>query len=318
MRDVPDEAYFDGRIAAKAVQALGELKSQHQPFFLAVGFWKPHSPFNAPKRYWDLYERSAIKPPVNPEPPTGVPAIAMHDSREILRAFRNRPNGKPSADEVLALRHGYYAAIRYLDAQVGKVLDELDRLGLRKSTIVVFWSDHGFHLGEHGLWAKTSNFELDARIPLIITTPWHEAGQRTEALVELLDLYPTLADLCGLPVSDHLEGLSLRPLLDDPTTTVKPAAFTQHTRPAYPSDADPLRAMGYSMRTDRYRYTEWRAVHDGHAIAQELYDHRSDPHETRNLAGRTEHAHTVQDLARQLAAQFPPRSIGPTATEKGT
>ena len=226
----------------------------------------------------------------------------MHDSREILRAFRDRPKGRPNTDEVLALRHGYYAAISYLDAQVGKVLDELDRLGLRNSTIVVFWSDHGFHLGEHGLWAKTSNFELDARVPLIIATPWHQAGQRTEALVELLDLYPTLADLCGLPVSDHLEGVSLRPLLDDPTTTVKPAAFTQHTRPAYPSNADPLKAIGYSLRTDRYRYTEWRAVSDGHAIAQELYDHHADPHETRNLAGRTEHAHTVQALAKQLAA----------------
>ncbi len=271
----------DGRIAEKAVAALRELKER--PFFLAVGFWKPHAHFNAPRKYWDLYKRSEISPPANPDRPQDVPEIAMHDSREILRPFKGR---RPNTDQVLALRHGYYAAISYVDAQVGKVIDELDRLGLRKRTIIVFWSDHGFHLGEHSLWAKTSNFELDARVPMIIATPHHKSGQRTEALSELLDLYPTLADLCGLKAAENLEGKSLRPVLDDPAATVKKAAETQHTRPAYPRAKTPLKAMGYSMRTDRYRYTEWRSVKDGSIMARELYDHQADPRETVNLAGQ--------------------------------
>ncbi len=296
--DVPDEAYFDGRIAERAVDALAELADR--PFFLAVGFWKPHSPFNAPKRYWDLYRRDEITPPQNPQPPSGVPDIAMHDSREMLGAFKSRPNGRPTDAEALALRHGYYAATSYVDAQIGKLLDELDRLDLWKNTIVVFWSDHGYHLGEHALWAKTSNFELDARVPLIIATPEHAHGQRTQAIVELLDLYPTLADLCDLPVPSELEGTSLRPALEQPTATVKSAALTQHTRPAYPSDDDPLAAMGYSLRTDRFRYTEWRAVDDGRVLARELYDHQADPGETSNAAGDAGHAAAVEKLAAQL------------------
>ena len=300
IRDVPDEAYFDGRIADLAVAALDELKSQR--FFLAVGFWKPHSPFNAPKRYWDLYERSEIKPPAFPHPPADVPSIAMHDSREILRAFAKRPAGRPTLEETLALRHGYYAATSYVDAQIGKVVDALDRHGLRDNTIIVFWSDHGYHLGEHSLWAKTSNFELDARVPLIIATPNHAGGQRTDAIVELLDLYPTLADLCDLPAPEDLEGVSLRPTLDAPSAVVKQAAITQHTRPAYPSADEPLAAMGYSMRTDRYRYAEWRDVHDGHVVARELYDHKNDPRETANLAAKPQHAKTIDELSSQLSA----------------
>lgn len=303
-RDVPDDAYFDGRIAKLAVEALGELKEKRQPFFLAVGFWKPHAPFNAPQRYWDLYKRGDVQPPANPQPPEGVPAIAMHDSREILRGFRDRQGGRPTDAEVLALRHAYYAATSYVDAQVGKVLDELDRLGLREKTIVVFWSDHGFHLGEHHLWAKTSNFELDARVPLIIDAPNFKDGLRTDALVELLDLYPTLADLCGLPAPENLEGESLRKVLEDPKASVKSAAFTQHTRPAYPSDASPLKAMGYSMRTDDHRYTEWRSVADGRILARELYDHRTDPRETKNLANDSRRAKTVESLGEQLGAHL--------------
>ena len=144
-------------------------------------------------------------------------------------------------------------------------------------TIIVFWSDHGFHLGEHALWAKTSNFELDARVPLIIATPKHPAGQRTDAIVELLDLYPTLSDLCGLVAPKNLEGRSLRPLLEDPSKTVKPAGFTWHPRPAYPPPGGNPEAMGYSMRTNRYRYTEWREFQKGKILARELYDHQTDP-----------------------------------------
>ncbi len=303
MRDVPDDAYFDGRIADMAVATLRELKDR--PFFLAVGFWKPHAQFNAPKKYWDLYNRSDIKPPVNPDPPANVPAIALHDSREILRAFKNRPGGRPTAAETLALRHGYYAATSYVDAQVGKVVDELDRLGLQDKTIIVFWSDHGYHLGEHSLWAKTSNFELDARVPLIIATPQHKRGQTTDALVELLDVYPTLADLCGLPAPKELAGASLRPVLDDPSTQVKSAAFTQHPRPAYPADGEDPNVMGYSMRTDRYRYTEWRDFKSGKIVARELYDHENDPREEENIAQQPQFAALVKQLHEKLSQTIP-------------
>jgi len=281
MRDVPDTAFFDGRIAEQAVECLREIKDQ--PFFLAIGFWKPHAHFNAPKKYWDLYDRTQILPPENSSPPINVPQIALHDSREILRDFKKRPHGQPTAEDTISLRHGYYANISYMDAQVGKVLDEIQSLELHKNTIVVLWSDHGFHLGEHGLWAKTSNFELDARVPLIISTPQHPGGQRSNSIVELLDLYPTLADLAGLTSPETLAGKSLRPILEDATATVKSAALTQHPRPAYPAKGRNPDAMGYSVRTSRYRYTEWRNFQTDKVVASELYDHENDPNETINI-----------------------------------
>lgn len=305
MREVADEAYFDGRVAEGAVKALRELKKKQQPFFFAVGFWKPHAAFNPPKKYWDLYKRSEIAPPANPNPPQNVPAIALHDSREILRGFKQRPGGKPTPADVITLRHGYYAAISYVDAQVGKVIDELDRLGLAKDTIIVFWSDHGFHLGEHGLWAKTSNFEYDARVPMIIATPDGTGGHRSSALVELLDLYPTLADLCGLSAPANLEGTSLRPVLEDPRATVKPAAFTWHPRPAYPPNGKNPEAMGYSVRTNRYRYTEWRNYQTGKVVARELYDHQRDGAETRNVINNPPDTQSFQTTVKLLQDQFP-------------
>ncbi|MGF1582588.1 MAG: sulfatase [Gemmataceae bacterium] len=300
MRDVPDDAYFDGRIANLAIKALRKLKQKDAPFFLAVGFWKPHAHFNAPKKYWDMYDRSKVKPPTNPTPPKNVPKIALHDSREILRGFRKRKNSQPTAKEVITLRHGYYAAISYVDAQIGKVIVELDRLGLADNTIIVFFSDHGYHLGEHGLWAKTSNFELDARVPMIIATPKHRGGQRTEALTELLDLYPTLTDLCRLPTGKHLEGKSLRPVLNDPEAKVKSAAFTWHPRPAYPKAGTNPKVMGFSMRTAKYRYTEWRDFKTGKVVARELYDHATDPRETMNVVNRGDMVKTVKSLERLL------------------
>jgi iduronate 2-sulfatase len=299
-RDVPDDAYFDGRVAEKAVAALGRLKDR--PFFLAVGFWKPHAPFNPPKKYWDLYDAKKLPLAEHADPPRDVPPLALHNSRELMSGFKQRRGGKPTAAEVRGLRHGYYAATSYVDAQIGKVLDELDRLGLRERTIVVLWSDHGYHLGEHGLWAKTSNFELDARVPLIIDAPQFASGQKTDAIVELLDLYPTLADLCGLPAPGDLAGVSLRPVLVEPTASTKNFALTQHPRPAYPPDGEDPQAMGYSLRTERWRYTQWRDFQTDEILAQELYDHDEDPHETVNLASRRSQAKTVAELAKRLAS----------------
>jgi len=306
MRDVPDEAYFDGRIAAMAVEALAELKAKGQPFFFAVGFWKPHADFNPPKKYWDMYEREDVTPPANPGAPKNVPPIAMHDAREIMRAFKKRKGGRPTPDDVINLRHGYYAATSYVDAQVGKVIAALDKLGLAENTVIVLWSDHGFHLGEQALWAKTSNFELDARVPMIIVTPKHAGGQRCTSMVELLDLYPTLTDLCGLPTPGFVDGVSLRPVLDDPNAAVHEAAFTWHPRPAYPQRADP-QVMGYSMRTPRYRYTEWRDFKTGKVQASELYDHTHDPREMDNIVDRDDMNETVASLATKLAKTHPRR-----------
>ena len=183
------------------------------------------------------------------------------------------------------------------------VLDQLDRLGLAERTIVVFWSDHGFHLGEHGLWGKTSNFELDARVPLILSVPGSEhAGERSAALVELLDLYPTLVELAGLPQPTGLEGTSLVPLVDDPSATVKRAAFTQHPRPAYYKGHVP-EVMGYSVRSNQYRYTEWRNMRSARVVARELYDHETDPGETENVVAR--HAESAEKHARLLRDVFP-------------
>ncbi len=277
MRDVDDEAYFDGRIASKAVRALETFAAKEEPFFLAVGFWKPHSPFNAPKKYWDLYEPTLL-PPITPADwPKNAPRIAWHNGRELL----GQSGEKLTETDVSQMRHGYLAAIAYLDAQVGRVLDSLERLHLLKNTIVVFWSDHGYHLGEQTLWAKTSNFELDARVPLIISIPgMAHCGARVPSPVELLDIYPTLVELAGIEAVGELDGVSLLPALKNPSRSVKPAALTQHPRPAYFKGAPD--AMGYSIRSATHRYTEWRDWKTGATIARELYDHRSDPHETVN------------------------------------
>jgi iduronate 2-sulfatase len=307
-RDVPDEAYIDGRIAARAIARLGELKSAGKPFFLSVGFWKPHAPFNAPKKYWDLYPRDRIPLPDPAGWPEGTDRIAWHQSREIL-GWGDTPRTL-SADAVRELRHGYLAAISYLDAQIGAVLDELAKLGLADNTIVVLWSDHGFHLGEHTLWAKTSNFELDTRVPLLIAAPGlTDPGAPASAPVELLDLYPTLVDLGQLPPRQELEGLSLRPILENPAATVKPAAISQFPRPGYYEGRPEF--MGYSVRTATHRYTEWRNWTSGSIIARELYDHQADTAESRNLALDPMKARLLATLAALLPAAAPAADAPP-------
>lgn len=304
-REVPDDAYLDGRIAGRAIERLEELGRRGEPFFLSVGFWKPHRPFNAPKKYWDLYKREDIPTPDPSQWPEGTDRLAWHPSPEIRGWDRPRDL---SGDEAIEMRHGYLAATSYLDAQVGRLLDALERLGLAEETIVVFWSDHGFHLGERELWGKSSNFELDTRVPLMIAAPdFPDPGAKAAAPVELLDLYPTLADLAGLPALEGTEGKSLRPLLDDPDASVKDAALSQFPRPAY-FKGEPLH-MGYSARGATHRYTEWRDWRSGEVRARELYDHRNDPRETRNLAADP----AMASLANRLSALLPvaaPRAPG--------
>lgn len=301
-RDVPDEAYYDGRVAAEAVRVLDEVKAG--PFFLAVGFWKPHAPFNAPKRYWDLYDRSHLPALVGGRP-EGAPDIAFHDSGEIRGSGAGRVTFTP--EQVAEMRHGYLACVSYMDAQLGRVLDALDKRGLAERTAIVFVADHGYHLGEHDLWGKTSNFELDARVPLMIALPGQPGGRQTDALVELIDLYPTLVEACRLPTPAGLEGTSLLPVVRDPAARVKSAAFTQFPRPAY-YDRTPSKqpvAMGCSVRTPAVRYTEWREVASGKVVGRELYDARQDPAETRNAINAPELAAQQQEAQRLLGKNFP-------------
>jgi arylsulfatase A-like enzyme len=258
-----------------------------------VGFLKPHLPFVAPRKYWDMYPPEQVQYTASAAP-TDVPACALHEWTE-LRAFLDIPKTGTLSDEPArqAVR-GYAAATSYSDAQVGRVLDELDRLGLREKTLVVFMGDHGWHLGEHGLWCKHTNFEVAARAPLIIAAPgMKSAGQHTSALVEFVDLYPTLAELCGLSPPTESEGTSFAPLLANPEGSWKKAAFSQFLRPGK------TKFMGRSIRTDRWRYTEWKDEKGGSA-GVELYDEQNDPGENTNLALHPESKAVITELAAQL------------------
>ncbi len=277
--DAPDNAYFDGQIAEQAVDALRSFGRNKEPFFLAVGFWKPHLPFNAPKKYWDLYDRKKLAPPEPMAMPRAAPAIAHHRSTE-LRNYDGVPKDGPiSAEQSAELRHGYYAGISFLDAQVGRLLETLRETNLAENTLIVFWSDHGFHLGEHDLWGKTSNYELDARVPLIVAGPGVAKNARSLALVELLDVYPTLVEAARLPAASGLEGHSLARLLRAPNDHGSEFAVTQHPHPFY--GGKPTQ-MGYAIRDGRFRYVEWRDIASGTITARELYDHAIDPRETVN------------------------------------
>ena len=301
--DVPDEAYYDGRVAAEAVKVMGEVKGE--PFFLAVGFWKPHAPFNAPKKYWDMYDCAKL-PPLNSARPEGAPEIAFHQSTEILGPVaKQKPVPPEQAEE---MRHGYFANISYMDAQIGKVLDALEQSGAAKNTIIVFFADHGYHIGEHSLWGKTSDFEFDAHVPLLISDLREEhRGAKTKALAELVDLFPTLAELCGLPMPAGLDGKSLVPILKNPKRRLKLGAFTQHPRPAY-YDREPdkrPKAMGYSIRTADVRYTEWRDWQTKSVVARELYLTETDPAELKNHADDPAQKEQLATAERLLLEKFP-------------
>jgi uncharacterized sulfatase len=269
-----DEEQTDGVGATAAIRLLEEYRDR--PFFLAVGFYRPHLPFVAPRKYFDLYPLDRIAMPQEPaDDLADIPRLALANAE---------PNYGLDDRSCRAAIQGYHAGTSFMDAQVGRVLDAIDRLGLTERTVVVFWGDHGFHLGEHGQWKKTTLFEESVRVPLIIAGPGLKAsGRSSPRLVELVDLYPTLAELCGLNPPYNLEGQSLRPLLDDPQRSWKAGAHTQVSR---------AKAAGRSVRTERWRYTEW----DDGKQGAELYDHDNDPHEYRNLAGDGRYGDTVKML----------------------
>lgn len=290
--EIPDDALTDGSLAAKAIETIGELSAKEEPFFLAIGFMNPHLPFVAPEKYWDLYDPATIKLPDNYRSRPGDPPRSAKGWSE-LRHYSGMPKSGPVTDEdAINLIHGYYAAVSYVDAQVGRLMAALDEKGLRENTLVVLLGDHGFHLGDHGLWCKHTNFESAVRAPLIISAPGIKApGSNVERLVEFVDIYPTVAELGGVALPDGLEGTSLVPLMNAPSRPWKLAAFSQYPRWRG--------GMGYSMRTERYRYTVWRDETNA-VLSRELYDHASDPAEDLNLATLPDNAELLASLDAQL------------------
>lgn len=270
--DGTDQEQTDGMIATEAIKLLGQKKDE--PFFLAVGFFRPHTPYVAPKKYFDLYPMDQLRLPYAPDGDRDdIPTAAFAHNCPI-------PNYSLEKEKLLKATQAYYACVSFVDAQVGRLLDALDRLELSDDTIVVFWSDHGYHLGEHnGVWQKRTLFEEGARAPLIIRAPGKPGnGQSCRRIVEFVDIYPTLGNLANLDVPANLAGRDLTPLLADPIASWDGTAVTQILRPADDRLAEPV--MGRSIRTHRYRYTEWAEGKQG----VELYDHQSDPREFNNLA----------------------------------
>ncbi len=304
-----DNALPDGETADKAIELLREFKKNEKPFFFAVGFLKPHLPFVSPKKYWDLYDEKKIALAPNPFPPKDSPRYAWTDWGELRTYY-----GMPKKDEPLPeaearkLKHGYYAAASYTDAQIGRVIAELDRLGLRENTIIILWGDHGWQLGEHGFWCKHTNYEIATHVPLIISVPGQKtAGKKTDALVEFVDIYPTLVELCGLSQPGGLEGTSFKPLIENPNQPWKKAAFSQYPRNAPGAG----KVMGHAMRTDKFRLVEW-ASPDRKFVEYELYDEEKDPQENVNVAKKPEYAEKLKELSAMLEAGWKPVQLGAT------
>jgi iduronate 2-sulfatase len=299
----PDDRHTDGLMAADADWVLERCARQKdRPFFLAVGFFRPHTPYVAPQSYFDRYPRPDM-PVVKgvEEDQKDVPAAAL--------ASRQKVQDERTDDLRRQAGQAYFASVSVMDAQVGKIVAALDRLGLAENTIIVFTSDHGYHLGEHGLWQKMSLFEGSARVPLVIVAPGSAAaGSVAKTPVGLLDVYPTLAELCGIKAPANLQGQSLAPMLRDPAAVGRGWTLSQITLPA----KDGMARVGYSLRTSRWRYTEWG---ENAAQGRELYDHDADPQEITNLAARPEHAATVADLSEKLRsaskATLPPSGVVP-------
>lgn len=321
--DGPDEMLYDGAQTTLAIETLKRLKDMNQPFYLAVGYYRPHLPFVAPRKYWDLYDRDALPPAPNPFLPRGAPPFAINSQYELrdcydLEWIQHPAKERLPEDTARLLKHGYYASVSYVDACIGRLMEALDEMGLAENTIVVVWGDHGWKLGEHGSFGKQTNYNNDTRVPLIVRAPGVKPGQTVDRFVELVDLYPTLCDLAGIDIPDTMEGASFKPLLEQPGAPWKSAIFSLHEQ--RPKDTlDGRRYMGYSMVTERYHLVEWHTWDDttksaGELVARELYDNQVDPQENTNLADLPESAALVDELSRQLHAGWRAARNPSTAT----
>lgn len=285
-----DDEHTDGLTAVKAITDLNRLAKRDEPFFLAVGFVKPHLPFVAPKRYWDLYDPNDIALPENYNVPADAPRESIHTSGE-LRAYSGIPATGPVPEATAKqMIHGYYACVSFVDAQVGRVLAEVDRLGIADNTIVVLWGDHGWNLGDHTLWCKHSCFESSMHAPLIVRAPGIAGGTQTRGLTEFIDIYPSLCELAGIDKPFHLQGRSFVKLLRNPQTPWKSQAIGRFQ-------------SGDTIRTDGYRYSEY-TTKDGKLSARMLYDHVADPLEDTNIAGGPAATATADSLSKTLHANM--------------
>lgn len=293
----PESLFKDGRIAEAALKALSEWDGV-KPFFYVVGFQKPHLPFSAPEKYWDLYKHDEIPLVENPGRPVGFPEIAK--SRYNLRQYKwehSDPDSLFSDDYARLLRQAYFACTSFVDAQIGKLIDQVERMGISENTYFVYISDHGFHLGEQNHWGKTTLYESSLNSPLIISRiGMDNRGASCESLVEYVDILPTVMELAGIDIPAHLEGVSTVPLLKNPELNFKKAVFSRQERDIIG------RKKGYSFRNKRYRYTEWHDHEAGVIVARELYDLELDPIEMNNLAIYPEYGALVQEMAAILEA----------------
>lgn len=329
--DVPDNAYNDGANALRAKEILIKLKSADKPFFFAVGFSKPHLPFVSPKKYWDMYKRDEMPVAKFQEKSKNGPSIAYHNAGELrqysdipaLTEFTDQKNFGLTLplDKQKELIHGYYAAVSYTDTQVGILLNTLDSLGLTKNTIIVLWGDHGWHLGDHNLWCKHTNFEQATRAPLIISFPGIKPSV-TSSPSEFIDIFPTLCDLANIPVPAHLDGKSQMPVMKSPKTKVKDFSVSQYPRSGSDSESQRLgfadgKCMGYSIRTARYRYTIWlkdnfrtnRSFDKSLVVATELYDYQKDPNETINVVSEKGYGKVSKELNEKMLRYFEDQRI---------
>ena len=324
--DVPDNAYNDGANALRALEILEKLKTATKPFFFAVGFSKPHLPFVAPKKYWDLYKREDMPLAAFQEKSKNNVDVAYHNSGEMrgysdippLVSFTDQKDFGLTLpiDKQQELIHGYYAAVSYTDAQVGKLLDKLDALGLTKNTIIVLWGDHGWHLGDHNIWCKHTNFEQATRTPMIISAPGI-AASTTNASTEFVDIFPTLCDLAGVKIPEVLDGKSLKPIMNKSARSVKDYSISQYPRSGTKSETErqgyaSSKVMGYSLRDKRYRYTIWmtndfrstQVFNSDLIVGTELYDYDKDPNETINVVDEKKYKSVAKDLKRKMIAFF--------------
>ncbi|MGV3485152.1 MAG: sulfatase [Planctomycetaceae bacterium] len=302
-----DTDYADGRVAEETIERLRQAKARRQdegtPFFIVTGFVRPHLPFCVPQKYWDLYDPATLPMPVNERFPQGAPDVALKRGGEIIAYAPVPEKGLLDADLKRQLIHGYYASTSFVDAQVGKVIDALDRLDLADNTIIVLWGDHGFHLGDLGIWTKHTNYEQANRIPILITAPGvTRANTHTDHLTETVDLYPTLAELAGLPAPQGpqaIDGISLVRVLKDSAVRLR-----DHAYHAYPKAK-----LGRAIRTERYRLVQWKQVgKPAETAVYELYDYQLDPHETQNQAKLQ--PEVLESLKLKLAAY--PEPVPPT------
>lgn len=304
--DVPDDYYIDGKISDASISWLKRFKDSKQPFFLAVGFRKPHLPFCAPLKYWNLYSDQDFVSQARDKRPMGAPDIAFHHWQE-LRGYTDIPDsGALSMEKEVELRRAYYACVSFVDAQVGKVVGELKALDLLDNTVIVLWGDNGFHLGEQDLWCKSTNFELDDRVPLIVVAPGvSKKNVRTDAIVEAVDIYPTVVDLCGIKPVDSLTGISLRYLLTNPKMGWNKVAFSQFVRPynaLFSKFSRKAKQMGYSVRTKEWRYTAWYDLSSDSVDYKELYHLVGNAIESVNLAGESRYDSVQAKLSGLIGA----------------